>query len=177
MPLTEEEKQKIEEEEKYRAQVKGEVSSKKKRPGCLTILLIIFVGIPLLATFFFTVINPSKFINDSKQTTVSTPTPTTTFTTEEACTLQAKVTYTETQLIIENNGKFDWDVEIELNSGFFGGGGYEHRAEIPSGTTYTVGYLQFADEDGNRFNPYEKKLQNIHIFDRNIMCDWEADVE
>lgn len=73
MPLTEEEKRKIEEEEKYRTQVKSVASGKKKGPGCFTILLIIFVGIPLVATFLFTVINPAKFINDSKQTTVSTP--------------------------------------------------------------------------------------------------------
>ncbi len=154
MSLTEEEKKKIEEEEAYRAQTRSVPGNRKKGPGCFIILLIIIVGIPLLATFFFTVINPAKFTNDSKQTTVSTPTPTTTLATEEACTLQAKVTYTETQLIIENNGKFDWDAEIELNSGFFGGGGYEHRAEIPSGNTYTVGYFVLADHIG-------KTLKNV----------------
>lgn len=180
MSLTEEEKRKIEEEEKYRTQVKSGIGSKKKGPGCFTILLIVFVGIPLLATFFFTVINPAKFTNDSKQTTVSTPTPTTISTTEEeeACTLQAKVTLNdEVQLIITNNGKFDWnEVVIKINSGLFSGG-YEHKTQIPAGTTYTVGLMQFADDKGNRFNPFQQVVKEIFITDRNTFCDWYTEVE
>lgn len=97
MPLTDEEKNKIVEEERYRAQVKSGVSSEKKGPGCFTILLIIFVGIPLLATFLFTVINPAKFINDSKQTSIPTPTQiqTPTSQTEEKTQIQQVVNVKE----------------------------------------------------------------------------------
>ncbi len=80
MTLSEEEKSKIEEEESYRTQVRGNAGNRRKGLGCFTILLIVFVGIPLLATFLISAINPARYSNNSNQTPIPTQilTPTTT---------------------------------------------------------------------------------------------------
>jgi hypothetical protein len=68
------------------------------------------------------------------------------------------------RFIIRNADPFNWsNVKMELNSGFFSGG-YELKHPVITGhTTYTVGALQFADSDGNRFNPFRMRPQKLTI--------------
>lgn len=175
MPLTEEEKRKIEEEERYRTQVSGASGSRKKGPGCFTILLIIFVGIPLLATFFILAVNPAKNSNDSKQTNLPTPTPTTTYPTEEACTLQVKASYTKSAFVITNNGNYDWNAVITIYTySPSGENSYEAQALIPAGTEQSVLYTSFSKSPkGTEFNPYGENVKIIHVFDKNTSCAQE----
>ena len=114
--------------------------------------------------------------DNSTSTTQSTSSPTPVPTEYETCSLNAKVTYSTTQLKVSNLGNFDWtDVVIKINSGLISGG-YQYKATIKANTTHTIGLMQFADSKGNRFNPYEKKLQSIFITDRATLCDYYAEV-
>ena len=63
-----------------------------------------------------------------------------------------------------NRDPFDWtDCKLEVNPGFLSGG-YELRAGLlRSGDTYTVGAMQFANSDGERFNPFSHKAQAFSI--------------
>lgn len=114
--------------------------------------------------------------DNSTSATQSTPSSTPVSTEYETCTLNADVKYSTTQLEVTNFGNFDWtDVVIKINSGLLSGG-YQYKTVIEAGTTYTIGLMQFADSKGNRFNPYELKIQNIFITDRNTLCDYYAEV-
>ena len=66
--------------------------------------------------------------------------------------LKASVNFTGTQFVITNLDNFDYNnAKFEIN------GKYKLRGyNIKAGETYTVGMLQFADDDGNRFNMMAK---------------------
>jgi len=75
--------------------------------------------------------------------------------------LNASVNFTGTQFIITNNDSFDYvNAEIELN-GKYQLKGYTLKAK----EVYTVGMMQFADKDGNRFGMYQKPTKF------SIWCD------
>ena len=115
--------------------------------------------------------------DNSTGTTQSTPSLTPAPTEHETCTLDVDVKYSATQLEVTNFGFFDWtDLEIKINSGLLSGD-YQYRTVIEIGTTHTIGLIQFADSKGNRFNPYEQKIQKIFIVDRNTLCDYYAEVK
>lgn len=79
--------------------------------------------------------------------------------------LNASVSFTGTQFVITNNDSFNWnDVELEINSGLLKGGYKLKAVLISAGQTYTVGALQFAKGDGERFNPITIKPQSLNIF-------------
>jgi len=134
-------KNKIEKEEKIRAEAKN------KRTGYLVLLVLaIIVG--------FFIFKPST--SQKKETQPS------------SIHLNASVRFTETQFIIENNDNFDWlNVEMELNRSFLKGSGFILKTDrMKAGETYTVGTLQFAKRDGTRFNPFTSKPLRF-----NIYCD------
>lgn len=90
---------------------------------------------------------------------VSTTTPTTTI------DLKATVKFTGTQFVITNNDNFDWtNVELKLNSGLIFGGYVLKTQRMIAGETYTVGAMQFAKDDGTRFNPSTTKALNLFIW-------------
>ena len=77
--------------------------------------------------------------------------------------LKAAVKFTGTQFVIINNDSFNYtNTKMKVNNKFFIKG-----YTIKSGETYTVGMLQFADDEGNRFD-LMKKPQNF-----SISCDLE----
>ncbi len=79
--------------------------------------------------------------------------------------LNASVSFTGTQFIITNNDSFDWrNVELEINPGLLKSG-YKLKAGLMSaGESYTIGAMQFAKRDGERFNPFAIKPQSMSIF-------------
>jgi hypothetical protein len=78
--------------------------------------------------------------------------------------LNADVRFDGAQFIISNEDYFDWkNVRLEINSSGLRSG-YIYRADlIKSNTTYTIGALQFAKKDGERFNPFQSKPLNFSI--------------
>jgi len=81
--------------------------------------------------------------------------------------LNASVSFTETQFIIENDDNFDWlNVKMEVNGSFLSSGFIFEIYRIKAGGTYTIGALQFAKKDGTRFNLFIYKPQKI-----DISCD------
>jgi len=148
--LSPEEKQKIYLEEKERLQaqekLKKEVQSKTNKQagiGCLVVIAIIVI---------YSIISSTK--SGSKS---STPSP-------QDIHLNASVSFTGTQFIIQNNDSFNWTgVKLEINSGLIRSGYSLNVALIEAAQTYTVGALQFAKSDGTRFNPFSMKPQGIFI--------------
>ena len=79
--------------------------------------------------------------------------------------LNTSVRYTGTQFEIVNEDSFNWtNVKLEVNSQGLRSG-YTLKADVMiAGETYTVGVLQFARKDGERFNPATYKLTNFSIW-------------
>jgi len=72
--------------------------------------------------------------------------------------LKATISFTGTQFVIKNNDNFNYpNATLKVNDKFVLKG-----YDLKSGETYTVGMMQFADDDGNRFNMM-KKPQNFSI--------------
>jgi len=73
--------------------------------------------------------------------------------------LNATVGFSGTQFVIKNNDIFDYtNAVMEINDKFM-----LKDCTIKSGETYTVGMMQFADSDGNRFD-FMKKPQQFTIY-------------
>lgn len=78
--------------------------------------------------------------------------------------LDASVSFSGTQFTITNNDSYDWtNVKMEVNGGLVRGGYVLKTNVIRAGQTYTVGAMQFAKGDGERFNPFTHKVQQFHI--------------
>lgn len=86
---------------------------------------------------------------------------------QEAVALGAAVQFTGTQFQITNNDPFNWaNCELAINAGAVRQG-YELRAvSIAARSTMTVGAMQFARGDGQRFNPFDMKPNAF-----SIACD------
>ena len=68
-----------------------------------------------------------------------------------SCELNVSVEFTGTQFIVTNNDNFDYyEAQLEVNNK------YKLFGTIRAGQTYTVGLMQFADTDGNRFSLMQK---------------------
>jgi len=73
--------------------------------------------------------------------------------------LKASVRFTGTQFVITNNDSFDYiNAKIEVNDHYTITG-----YTLKSGEIYTVGMMQFADDEGNRFD-IMKKPQRFSIW-------------
>lgn len=81
----------------------------------------------------------------------------------EPARLDGSATFTGTQFVIRNGDSFDWTgCTIEVNGGLRAG--YRLRApRLASGETYTVGAMQLARPNGERFNPVTTRPNNIMI--------------
>ncbi len=110
----------------------------------------------------------AAFYGYCKLTTPDTPPPSTRSTQSQTSRvdLNAAIRFTGTQFVISNNDNFDWtNVKFELNSpGLFSSGYILNAARIEAGNAYTVGAMQFAKDDGSRFNPITTKAQKLTIF-------------
>jgi len=81
--------------------------------------------------------------------------------------LNASVNFSGSQFTIVNRDSFDWtNCELEVNSGLLSGGYEVNAGRLSAGQTYTVGAMQFAKSDGERFNPFSHKAQKF-----SISCD------
>jgi len=79
--------------------------------------------------------------------------------------LDASVSYNGTQFIIENNDDFDWlNVKMEVNGTLLKSGFILRTERMEAGVLYTAGALQFAKNDGTKFNPFYYKPNNIDIY-------------
>lgn len=79
--------------------------------------------------------------------------------------LNASVRFSGTQFIIQNKDSFDWtNVKLEVNSKTFSSGYILKSGRMTAGETYTVGALQFAKSDGEKFNPFTHKPLNFSIW-------------
>lgn len=82
-------------------------------------------------------------------------------------TLRANVRFTGTQFVISNLDDVDClGSQMSVNGGLTKGGYELNDYNLRAGETYTVGALQFADGNGNRFNPVQIKPQNFFIYCR-----------
>jgi len=103
-------------------------------------------------------VETSEESESSKENESSTPEPTT-------IDLDATVKFDGTQFIITNNDYFDWEnVKLEINSRGLRSGYIYNAGKLESGTTYTVGAMQFAKKDGERFNPFTMKALNFSVW-------------
>jgi hypothetical protein len=79
--------------------------------------------------------------------------------------IKATVFFDGAQFTISNNDTFDYkNARLQLNDKY-----YINSYTLKAGGIYTVGMMQFADDDGNRFD-LMKKPQNFSIW-----CDIEND--
>jgi len=79
--------------------------------------------------------------------------------------LSASISFDGGQFVISNNDSFDWtNVELEVNSKLFSGGYKFRTSVIRAGDVCTVGAMQFADSDGERFNPFTHKALKLTIW-------------
>jgi hypothetical protein len=82
--------------------------------------------------------------------------------------LKASVRFTGTQFAISNAGTFAWrDTKLEVNGTFSllgSGKGYRVTVgDVAPGTTLKIGVMQFANSDGERFNPLIRKASSFSI--------------
>ena len=86
-------------------------------------------------------------------------------TTREPPALKANIDFDGSQFFITNRDTFDWtSVVIIVNSGLSPGSFRLRHPRVKAGQTYTVGAMQFANRDGQKFNPFTTKAKTIHIF-------------
>lgn len=79
--------------------------------------------------------------------------------------LNATVSFNGTQFVISNRDSFDWtNVKLEVNSKTFSSGYILKTSLMKAGQVYTVGAMQFANSDGEKFNPFTHKALNLSIW-------------
>ena len=81
--------------------------------------------------------------------------------------LTASVNFDGAQFTIVNGDSFAWsECKLDLNGGLIRSGYVLNAGRLDAGSTYTVGAAQFANGDGERFNPFTMKPQNLFV-----ICD------
>ncbi len=74
--------------------------------------------------------------------------------------LNANISKSETQLLISNNDVFDYkNCKIKINEDYI----YKMHS-LRSKEKAEVGLLNFYDSDGNKFNPFLKKIMSVSIW-------------
>lgn len=175
MSLTEEERKKIEEEEKYRAELKKQLGNetgikkeKKKGMGCLAWGIVVFFGLGVFGTVISS-LSPKDKLSTSPSTTESSQKE-----------LTGDIKFTGTQFSITNLDNTDWKVcSFEVN------GKYRYPTKtsdwesgqkidvIKAGETVTVGFANFTLKDGTRFNAFQTKPQSFSASCSNGFGYWE----
>jgi hypothetical protein len=102
----------------------------------------------------------------------------TTSTTAEPRDINASVSFTGTQFVITNLEDRDWtNVRLEIDPGFFSSGYTLKVQRMEAGVTYTVGAMQFANANGERFNPFSHKPRRFDILEFSSPWPEQADLE
>lgn len=171
MALTEEEKRKIIEEEEFRQKIRQSQTSppspKKKRVGCLTIIVVIVVGLAIFGVIISSQISPTP--DTSPQNTASQQ------------ELIGTVRFSEMQFHIANQDQRDWtncrftvngDYRFPPEQGLLGS---ETKvvAKIGANTIYDIDVGELTLKDGTRFNPFTLKPKNFSASCDNGFGYWE----
>ena len=123
--------------------------AEQKKSGCSGVFLTLVIVVAIVIVVFIVIFSNS----DSSDDEDSTP------------TLNAQVRFTGTQFVIKNNDTFDWrDVKLEVNPRGLRSGYVLRVALMEAGEEYSVGAMQFAKKDGEKFNPFTHKAQSFSIF-------------
>lgn len=146
--LTPEERQRIYEEEKARLeaqeQLKKEQIQKTNKGcyGCLGVFVAVFAIILLIS-----LVNGSG----DKETA------------SDVVGLHASYGRSATQVKVTNMDDFAWtEVELRLNPGVASAYEY-HLSELKPGESATIGLLNFTKSNGDRFNPFQSSVKELHI--------------
>jgi len=76
----------------------------------------------------------------------------------------ANVRFTGTQFIVQNLGAKPWtEVQFAINSGVLNSGFTAEVTRLDAKSEYAIGALQFANGDGQRFNPIQFKPQTFRV--------------
>ena len=157
MSLTPEEKKKIYDEEKARIEAQEHIKKEKKGQRFWSVITVIFVAIVIFTIF------DSNSNEKNDQTTAAK----TVKKESKEIVLNANVSISMSQLKVVNNDKYDWtNVRIMLDlQGHLLGGWYELKVpRIKAKTTRIFNLNSFTKDNGERFNPYAKKVQDITIY-------------
>lgn len=154
MALSNEEKQKIEAEEEYRARVKGELHKKKKGSfvkKLLIALLIIFFGIPAGIGLLVGIFSPNTTSSDTPKVE------------QDTSDLVGTVNSSNGYIHVTNTEDKDWkDCFFTVNSDYHAPYNWmQVRYTIPAGETSSYSFSDFVNKDGEVFNPYKYKLMKI----------------
>lgn len=130
--------------------------AKKKGLGCIAWGVIVFGALVMMswcASRFTSAPTPATSGNQ----TSSAPS-------KALPALNASVRFTGTQVLVTNEGPEEWrDVQLAINSGILDDGFTLNAGAIQAKRTYTVGILQFSNDEGQRFNPLTLKPQKFRI--------------
>jgi hypothetical protein len=78
--------------------------------------------------------------------------------------LPATIRFTGTQFVIENRSdEALLGVRVTVNGGVFGGGYRYELPQVASYATATIEAVQFADSDGQHFNPIKQQFQWVRV--------------
>ncbi len=143
--LTQEERDRIFQEEKAKKEAQQRLAqeeTKKGCRGCLTVIAVIF-GISLIYVLLSS--------GGKKTETVA-----------EKINLHATVYRTSTQIKITNTDDFTWNnVQLTLDPGW---SSYHYTiSTIKPGVTVEIGLMRFTTTEGKRFNPFERVPQMLLI--------------
>lgn len=175
MTLNKEERKKIEEEEKYRSDLRKQLGNdpeikKEKKKG----LSPLSKGIAILfGIFVFVGVIGSRFSNNGTSTSPSTND-------SSKRELVGDIKFSGTQFTITNLEKTDWNICYFMVNGKYY---YPSKTSdwlpgqkldvVKAGETITVGFANFTLKDGTRFNAYQTEPQNFTIACENGFGYWK----
>ncbi len=107
-------------------------------------IVVLFIPVAIIVFLITSVFSEKSTPNESAY--ISAPTV------NNYVDLNANVVFSGTQFIISNNDKFDYnEVKMKVNDKFS-----LNVPTLKAGDIYTVGLMQFADDEGNRFTVLQK---------------------
>ncbi len=167
MPLSEDEKRRIEEEERYRAEVRSRESEsrpvfvEKKKRGCLPVLLVVMFV--LMA------------IQCARMSATSNPTPSKPE--KPRYRFSAAMDASPKGLAIKNTDIDDFsNCKVGLNGGFTGSDYETETGRIQKGKSVTIPFPNFASDDGTRFNLLKTKINRISLCCYNMQNEADCQV-
>ena len=123
--------------------------------GCVGVAFLIFITIGII----------SFFLNDGAKNLTSNSSSSKPEQSSSIQDLNATVGFDDIQFIIVNKNVFDWrNVKLEINDKAFSSGYVCNIPLIKAGNEYTIGSMQFAKSNGERFNPFTYKVLSLSIW-------------
>ncbi len=148
MTLTEDDKARIREEERFRAKERKAAESREQGIGCLIVAVIVAVIVGI-TSFSST--------DDSKKRDSAKAAP-------DIVRLHASGKISSSQFLLTNDDDFAWhDVTLHLNYGFLRSNFVKHIHRLSPGETITIGLREFMKGSGERFNPYTHEVREVFI--------------